>query len=63
MVRRLRQLEAGNATSGARQLVIAVSANASGNEMCGPDGFDQICSKPLSMKEIYKIVDTYSLCN
>ena len=45
-------------TSGARQLVIAVTANASVNEMCGPDGFDQICPKPLSMKEIYNIEDT-----
>lgn len=60
MVKRLRQLEAGDMTSGGtRQLVIAVTANASENEMCGPDGFDQICSKPLSMQAIYKIVDTY----
>lgn len=56
MIKRFRQFEAKTVTGGVRQLVVAVTANSSEYETCSHEGFDQIYSKPLGMKEIFEIV-------
>ncbi len=62
MVARFRKFEAEALQLGARtgrQLVVAVTANGSECEECGANGFDEICPKPLNVKEIYRVVNHY----
>ncbi len=62
MIARFRKFEAEALQSGARtarQLVVAVTANGSECEECGANGFDQICPKPLDVREIYQLICNY----
>lgn len=63
MVRRFRLFEKDALASGARsarQLIVAVTANGSELSDGGASGgFDQVCPKPLSVKEIYHLVQKY----
>lgn len=42
-----------------RQLIVAVTANGGEIGGCGEDGFDEICPKPLTKSEIYRIISRY----
>jgi len=42
-----------------RQLIIAVTANGADCGECGENGFDQICLKPLTKTDIYRIINRY----
>jgi hypothetical protein len=62
MVRRFRLFEneaLANGSRTQRQLVVAVTAN--GSELGGSSntGFDEVCPKPLSVQEIYNLVQKY----
>jgi len=62
MVRRFRKFEAealGNGARQVRQLVVAVTAN--GSELTDPlnTGFDEVCPKPLSVRDIEHLVKKY----
>ena len=62
MIRRFRRFEVDALAKGQRterQLVVAVTANGSDCNAFGPDGFDKLCPKPLSVNEIYHIVTGY----
>ena len=39
-----------------RQLIVAVTANSAECEKVNDGGFDEICSKPLSRADIYKVI-------
>ena len=62
MIRRFRLFEADAIQCGARekrQLVVAVTANGSELSESGNTGFDEVCPKPLSVQEIYHLVQKY----
>lgn len=42
-----------------RQLIVAVTANGGEIGGCGEQGFDEICPKPLTKNEIYRIISRY----
>ena len=42
-----------------RQLIVAVTANGAECGECGNKGFDEICPKPLSRTEIYRIINQH----
>lgn len=39
-----------------RQLIVAVTANSAECEKVNEGGFDEICSKPLTRADIYKVI-------
>ncbi len=42
-----------------RQLIVAVTANGAECGECGENGFDEICPKPLTKTDIYRIVSRF----
>lgn len=42
-----------------RQLIVAVTANSAECEKVNDGGFDEICSKPLTRGDIYKVITRY----
>jgi BarA-like signal transduction histidine kinase len=61
MTRRFRAFETDALSRGARtkrQVIVAVSANNSADTL-SDDGFDFVCSKPLSRTELYSILYQY----
>jgi len=66
MVRRFRKFEAEAFERGARhtrQLIVAVTANGSELTDNVNNGFDEVCPKPLSVQNIYALVNTLFLEN
>jgi len=65
MVRRFRNLEAEWLETGvrsSRQLIVAVTANGAELSHGGStSGFDEVCPKPLSVQDIYSLVQKYFL--
>lgn len=64
MVRRFRKFEAEVLDSGVRptrQLIVAVTANGSELGDGSNSGFDEVCPKPLSVQDIYSLVQKYFL--
>ena len=62
MVRRFRKFETEALESGARQvrqLVVAVTANGSELTDSVNNGFDEVCPKPLSVRDIENLVQKY----
>ena len=60
MVRRFRKFEAEAINSGARnkrQMIVAVTANGSELTDNVDNGFDDVCPKPLSVQNIYTLVN------
>ncbi len=49
------------AARSSRQLIVAVTANGAECGECDEHGFDEICPKPLSRNDIYRIINTHFL--
>jgi len=59
MVKRFRAFETAALQSqqrSSRQLIVAVTANGSDLTVHTEEGFDEICAKPLSRRDITRIV-------
>ncbi len=62
MVRRFRKFELEALESGVRevrQLVVAVTANGSELSDSVNNGFDEVCPKPLSVRDIQSLVQKF----